>query len=219
MCSASMTSRKPSVKEPFRLRDAVSAYFMRKIVFDIETSNDWVSGQSFEPTDLDLSIVCIYDSETNEYSSYLQEELPKLWPILEQADMLIGYNSDHFDIPVLNKYYPGDLTQLKSLDLLVEVKKSLGRRLKLDSLADATLGKNKTADGLQAVQWWKEGKIDKVREYCLADVKITKEIYDYARKHNKLKYKDWNGVREIKLDTSAWEKDTGSAALTHTLPF
>jgi len=191
---------------------------MRKIVFDIETSNEWTSN-SFDPVDLDLAIVCIHDSETGKFGSYTQEELPKLWQIIEQADMLIGYNSDHFDIPLLNKYYPGDLTKIKSLDLLVEVKKALGRRLKLDSLAEATLGRNKIADGLQAVRWWKEGLIDKVREYCIEDVRITKEIYDYARKNHKLKYKDFNGPREIALDTSLWEVLPEKEAMTHTLPF
>lgn len=191
---------------------------MRKIVFDIETSNEWTGG-SFDPVDLDLCMVCIHDSETGEYSSYTQEELPKLWPILEHADMLIGYNSDHFDIPLLNKYYPGDLTGIKSLDLLVEVKKSLGRRLKLDSLAEATLGRNKIADGLQSVRWWKEGKVDLVREYCIEDVRITKDIYDYARKHGYLKYKDFNGLRKIPIDASLWEEPVEKATMTHTLPF
>jgi DEAD/DEAH box helicase domain-containing protein len=191
---------------------------MRKIVFDIETSNDWTGG-SFEPADLDLSVVCIYDSKTGEFSSYMQQDLPKLWPILEKADMLIGYNSDHFDIPILNKYYPGDLTKIKSLDLLVEVKKALGRRLKLDSIAEATLGRNKTADGLAAVRWWKEGKYDLVRDYCIEDVRITKEVYEYAKKNKHLKYKDFTGVREIKIDTKGWDALPEPMAMTHTLPF
>lgn len=191
---------------------------MRKIVFDIETSNEWTPG-AFNPVDLDLAMVCIHDSETNQYGSFTQEELPKLWPIIEKADMLIGYNSDHFDVPLLNKYYPGDLSAIRSLDLLVEVRKALGRRLKLDSLAEATLGRNKIADGLQAVRWWKEGNVEKVREYCIEDVRITKEIYDYARKHGTLKFKDWGGIREITLDTSAWETPREKGTMTHTLPF
>ena len=78
--------------------------------------------------------------------------------------MLIGFNSDHFDIPLLNKYYPGDLTKIKSLDLLVEVKRSLGRRLRLDTIAEATLGMKKSGHGLEATRWWKEGKADLVTE-------------------------------------------------------
>ena len=77
---------------------------MRVITFDIETAN-WFTDdrRNLTPADLKIAIVCIHDSETNEYTSYLESELQKLWPILERADMLIGYNSDHFDVPLLNK--------------------------------------------------------------------------------------------------------------------
>ena len=190
---------------------------MRKITFDIETSNEFTGG-TFNPRDLDLSIVCIHDSATDEYSSYTQEELPRLWPIIEKTDLLIGYNSDHFDIPLLSKYYTGDLTKIKSIDLLKEIRTVLGRRLKLDSVAEATLGRKKTADGLQAIRWWKEGNIEDVRKYCIEDVRITKELYDYARKNKHLKYKDYEGIREIKLDPSGWERGVDHT-LTHTLPF
>ena len=77
---------------------------MRKIVFDIETSNLFFDVGTNDPASLELAVVCIYDYERDVYESYLLEDLPKLWPIIEKADMLIGYNSDHFDIPLLNKY-------------------------------------------------------------------------------------------------------------------
>ena len=191
---------------------------MHKIVFDIETSNTFYDIDSNDPANLNLSLIAIYDSKTNEYSSYVQEELHKLWPILEKADMLIGYNSDHFDIPLLNKYYSGDLKQIKSLDVMKEVKNAIGRRPKLDHIAEATLGEKKIANGLEAIRWWRNGEIEKVRKYCLKDVEITKKIYDYAIEHNKLSYKQGGVVREILLDTSNWEKNEGNA-LTHTLPF
>jgi DEAD/DEAH box helicase domain-containing protein len=189
---------------------------MRKIIFDIETSNLFTDVGSSDAADLDLSVVCIYDTETEKYSSYFQEELKDLWPILEKADMLIGYNSDHFDIPLLNKYYSGDLTKIKSLDILKEIKNSLGRRLKLDTIAEATLGTNKSGNGLEAVVWWKQGKKEEVKKYCMDDVKITREIYEYAMKNGHLKYKDMGVIKEIKLDTSKWNKKN-DAAMTHTL--
>ena len=194
---------------------------MRKITFDIETRNTFQDVGSTESSALDISVVCIHDSLTDEYTSYLQEDLPKLWPIIEQADMLITFNGDHFDIPLLNKYYSGDLTKIKSLDLLVEVRNSLGRRIKLDTLAEATLGKNKSGHGLDAITWWQQGDIEKLIKYCIEDVKITKEIYEYALKNGKLKYKDLGAggtVRDIKLDTSKWEMKNESA-MTFTLPF
>ncbi len=194
---------------------------MRKITFDIETRNLFQDVGSNDPVDLDISVVCIHDSATDTYSSFLQEDFPKLWPILEQADMLITFNGDHFDIPLLNKYYSGDLTRIKSLDLLVEVKNSLGRRIKLDTIAEATLGKNKSGHGLEAITWWQQGEIEKIIKYCTEDVRITKELYDYALKHGKLKYKDLGlkgDVRDIKLNTASWEKKADSA-MTFTLPF
>jgi DEAD/DEAH box helicase domain-containing protein len=193
---------------------------MRKITFDIETRNIFADVNSTESTALDLSVVCIHDSKTDEYTSYLQEDLPKLWPILEQADMLITFNGDHFDIPLLNKYYSGDLKKIKSLDLLVEVRNFLGRRIKLDTIAEATLGTHKSGHGLQAVEWWKTGEIDKIIKYCIEDVKITKQLYDYALANGKLKYKDLVGgaIKDIKLDTSKWEVVENSA-MTFTLPF
>ena len=192
---------------------------LRKVVFDIETSNIFDDIGSNDPSKLDISVVGAYDSETDSYESYSIPEFPKLWAIIERADMLIGYNSDHFDIPLLNKYYPGDLTTIKSLDLLVEIKRSLGRRLRLDTVAQATLGVQKTSNGLEATKWWKEGKEDLVREYCLHDVKITKQLYDYALLNKELKYIDFGEEKIIKLDTKGWEKISEKPALTHTLPF
>lgn len=189
---------------------------MRKVIFDCETSNIFTEVGSSDPADLDLSVVCIYESETDKYSSFFQEDLPKLWPILENADLLIGFNSEHFDTPLLNKYYSGDLSKIPSLDLLKEVKNSLGRRIKLDTIAEATLGTNKSGNGLEAVTWWRQGLKEKVRDYCLMDVKITKEVYEYARKNSLLKYKDMGVIKDIKLDTSNWEKKVDSA-ITHTL--
>lgn len=191
---------------------------MRKIFFDIETRNLFEDIGVRDPSGLDISVVCIYDSETDSYTSYLQEELKNLWPIIEKADMLIGFNSDHFDIPLLNKYYPGDITKIKSLDILAEVRKSLGRRISLDALASATLGKKKIGHGLDAIKWWKSGEIDKIRKYCIEDVKITKELYDFARKNNEVYYMDARTKRKIKLDTSGWETK-GGQSMTFTLPF
>ncbi len=182
---------------------------MRKIVFDIETRNIFQDVGSSDPVDLDISIVCTYDYETNTYDSFLQEDLPRLWPILEKADQLITYNGDHFDIPLLNKYYKkaerGDLSKFKSLDLLKEIKNSYGRRMKLDQVAEGTLGIHKSGNGLEAIVWWRNGEIDKIRKYCLDDVKITKDVYEYALKHKRLMFKEGPFVKEIKLDTKHWE--------------
>jgi DEAD/DEAH box helicase domain-containing protein len=191
---------------------------MRKIVFDIETRNSPSDFGKWDPTLLDVSVIAIHDSQTDAYSTFMEEDIPKLWRILEESDMIIGFNSDHFDIPLLNKYYPGDLSKLKSLDILKEIRKAYGRRMKLDQLAEGTLGKKKSGHGLDAIQWWNQGKIDKIKEYCIDDVRITKELYDYARANNKLIFKEGGKLHEIKLDTSMWEAPTENK-ITFTLPF
>ena len=153
---------------------------MRIITFDIETAN-WMSDTgTSDPADLTIALVCIHDSETGEYKSFLEPELPQLWKILERTDLLVGYNSDHFDVPLLNKYYPGDLTRIKSLDIMKKVQDVAGRRLRLDAVADGTLGVRKSGDGAQSLKWWRDKEIEKVRAYCLKDVEITKKIFDYA---------------------------------------
>ncbi len=191
---------------------------MRKVVFDIETKNFFSDVGGNDPALLDLALVAIHDSETNSYQSFLEEELVRLWPIIERADVLIGFNSDHFDIPLLNKYYSGDLTKIKSLDLLKEIKNTYGRRMRLDQLAEGTLGKNKSGGGADAINWWRAGDIERVRSYCIDDVRLTKELYEYALKNGKLIFKEGGVLNEIKLDVSSWERPNGHK-LTFSLPF
>src|ERR1035437_1863022 len=189
---------------------------MRAITFDIESISDSFVRGHIDVNEQELTVVAIHDSDTGEYSSFFKDELHKLWPLIERADMLIGFNSDSFDIPLLNRYYPGDLSHIRSLDLLSEVQKVLGRRIRLQSLAEATLGRGKSGDGLKAGVWWREGKKEQVREYCIEDVRLTRELYDYAMKHGVLKYKDLLDIRDIKLDTSHWgERTSAVPSLTH----
>ncbi len=191
---------------------------MRYIVFDLETQNIFSDVGGSDPANLDISVAGFYDSGTEEYSAFSIDELSQAWSIIERADALVGYNSNHFDIPLLNKYYPGDLTSIKSIDILESIRESLGRRLRLDSVAEATVGAKKSADGLQAVRWWREGKVEEVKKYCLQDVKVTKKVFDYALEHGHVKFKDGRQKRDIPLDTSSWLTKE-DASMTHTLPF
>jgi len=192
---------------------------MRAITFDIESISDSNVRGHIDVNAQEITVVATHDSETDAYTAYFKEDLPKLWPIIERADLLIGFNSDTFDIPLLNRYYPGDLTHIRSLDLLAEVHKALGRRIRLQSLAEATLGTSKSSDGLTAGEWWREGKKDQVAAYCIKDVEITRALYDYAFAHGSLKYKDLRDTREMKLDTRHWNGTGATApALTHALP-
>lgn len=191
---------------------------MRKIVLDIETKNTFQEVGSNDPTKLDISLLVIYDYLTQKYLTFTEKNFNELWKILEETDLIIGYNSNYFDIPLLNKYYSGDLLAVGSLDLLVEIKKSLGKSVRLDNIAEATLGTGKSGHGLQAIEWWKEGRLDKIEKYCKDDVKVTKDLYEYALKNKKMKYKDLLDTIDFPIDTSLWNSDS-SSSINYTLPF
>lgn len=166
---------------------------MNEIVFDIETQNSFAEVDN-DYKKLKVSVVSIYSYASDSYQSFTESELGKLWPILEHADRIIGFNSEHFDLPVLNNYYLGDLLLLPHLDMMKSVKEALGIRLKLADLAAATLDNvTKSADGLQAIRWWKEGKIGEIKKYCEQDVRVTKELHDFGRQNKQLFYKNFKG--------------------------
>jgi DEAD/DEAH box helicase domain-containing protein len=193
---------------------------MNKIFLDIETQNTFTMAESNDPVDLDMSIMCIYDTKTKEYDSFGLDTLSLLWPRLESTDIIVTFNGDHFDLPILNKYYNGDLTKFRHVDLLKEVQKVIGRRVGLDNIAQATLGIGKTGNGLEAITWWKNGEVDKIIEYCKGDVKVTKDVYEYAMREKKLFYTDGNEKRMIPVETEDWEKNKESEGmLTYSLPF
>jgi DEAD/DEAH box helicase domain-containing protein len=194
---------------------------MKKVVFDIETSNIFADVGKTDPTLLDISIVGVYEYAKDKYYTFEQHEFKSLWPILESADLLIGYNSEHFDLPLLNKYYSGDLAKIQHLDILKEIRQSYGRRMKLDQIAEGTLGLKKSGHGLEAVLWWKNGEKEKVKKYCIDDVRLTKDVFEYAVKNKALKFREDGKNIEIPLPLAAqWEKKNGDTpAMTFSMPF
>lgn len=191
-----------------------------EIVFDLETQNTFADVEN-DFKKFKISVVSIYSYQTDKYISFTEDELKNLWPILEKADRLIGYNSEHFDLPILHNYYLGDLTKIPHLDLMKVIKDSIGIRLKLSDVAEATLDNiNKSADGLQAIKWWKEGKIGEIKKYCEQDVKVTKEIYDFGRRNRQLFYKSLTGETvPFAVDFSPPASAPDQKKVNLTLPF
>lgn len=180
----------------------------RKIVLDIETQNTYQEIGKHDPTKLRISVVGVYFYEDDKYECFLEKELPKLWKRLEYADLIIGYNSKGFDLPVLNNYYPGDLLAFPNFDIMEHINNEAGFRVKLDDVARATLNQKKTGTGLMAIQYFKTGQISKLCDYCLQDVKLTKEIYDFVCKEGCVRYKDWSGnVKEVKIDIAQFDSN------------
>lgn len=189
----------------------------KELVLDIETANSFADVGKYDPSLLKVSLVGVYDYSTDKYESYLEADLPKLWRAMEAADRIIGYNIIGFDFPVLNTYYPGDLMKLPMLDIMYEIEKKIGFRVKLDDVAHASLGTGKSGNGLQAIEFFRRGEIDKLRDYCLQDVKVTKEVYEFGLAGKHVRYKDRMGQQvQVPVDfTPLPEKKPVSM----TLPF
>ena len=165
---------------------------MPPIVLDIETQNTFADVEN-DFKKLRVSAFSIFRYDCDQYLSFVESELNKLWPFLEKADFIIGYNSEHFDMRVLNNYYVGDLLTFSHLDLMKRIKASIGISLRLNDVAAATLDMEKSADGFKAIQWWKEGKIDEIKKYCEQDVLITKELYEFGKNNRQLFHKSLTG--------------------------
>ncbi len=195
---------------------------MREIIFDIETKQSFAETKNGLPEELDVSMVGIFDSSNQKLMAFREEQLKDLWPIFERADVIVGYNINHFDLPVLTKYYHGNMKLLPSFDLFEAVKNILGIRLKLDTLAKANLGTQKLANGLQAIEYFRRGDFASLEKYCLKDVEITRDIYEVAKTQKKLKYHDLRGnLQEFDIDLSPhlskFTKQNGASQ--RTLPF
>ena len=178
------------------------------IVFDIETqkSFDEVGGRTFFDK-LGISVVGTYVYGPDQYLTFEEHEIPEFEKLLQKAVRVVGFNIHHFDLEVLRPYISWDLKKLSTLDLMDDVKKSLGHRLYLDSLAEATLGVRKSGDGMQALKWYKEGKIDEIKKYCLKDVEITKNLYDFGRKNGHVLFYSRSAGGRVAIPV-AWEKQS-----------
>jgi DEAD/DEAH box helicase domain-containing protein len=159
------------------------------VYFDIETqrSADEVGGWD-KISRMGLSIGVTYSTARGDYRIYAETQVNELIQELQRADLVVGFNNLRFDYEVLHGYTALDLRQLPTLDLLVELQNKLQHRLSLDSIAVATFGLEKTAEGLQAIRWFREGKLLEIAEYCCYDVKLTRLVHEYGAQHRQLHY-------------------------------
>jgi len=186
-----------------------------KVVIDVETKKTFSDIDDWDPSKLGISFVGLYRNDTDEYLSFWEDDLPKMWPILESAEEIIGYNLIGFDYPALKLHYPGDIFRLPTLDLLKVVQDSLGHRIKLDKVAVATLGRGKIGNGLDAVRYWRNKELDKLEKYCLEDVRVTWDVYQYAKKYGKLYY--LNGLNDKSEFRVIWPQQEKVKSIQTTL--
>lgn len=165
------------------------------VVLDVETrlSAQEVGGWH-KCARMGVSVAVLYDSRTDAFTSYTQEEIPRLAAAMAEAPLVVGFNLLRFDYTVLEPHAPGfSFRALPTLDMLQKVYEQLSYRISLDNLAQATLSSPKSADGLQALRWWKEQQLDKIEEYCRKDVAITRDLYLYGKEHGYLLFSNKAG--------------------------
>jgi len=150
-------------------------------VFDLETKRSAAEVGGWHKCEkMGISVGVVFDSKLNDFVTYLEDEIVGLIDHLQSFDLVVGFNNRRFDNRVLSAYTTEDMGRLPTLDLLEEVHAYLGYRLSLNRLAESTLGVEKSADGLQALKWYKEGRIDLISHYCRKDVEITRDLLYHA---------------------------------------
>ncbi|MDP2587079.1 MAG: ribonuclease H-like domain-containing protein [Candidatus Komeilibacteria bacterium] len=167
-----------------------------KLVLDLETKKSFEDVGGYQNTHLlEVSVCGVYSYNRDEFRAFKEDEFKEMGEWLKQASLIIGFNSKSFDFTALQPYYKFNLSKLPHLDILEEVNRALGHRLKLDSIAQSTLGEGKSGSGLDAIWYFRNNDWDKLIKYCLDDVRITRDVYEYGKKHGNLWY-DTMGKKE-----------------------
>ena len=186
------------------MRQSPNAPDTNIVYFDLETQKSahevggWTNIRRMR-----LAIGVTYSTGTGRYETFSEEAAAELVEELSRADLVVGFNVKRFDYTVLSPYTAVPLRQLPTFDMLEHVTRTLGFRLSLNALARATLNATKSADGMQSLRWWKEGRIDLITEYCRKDVEITRRLHEYARENGHLLYFSRDG-RKRRINTQDW---------------
>ena len=182
----------PDDQEPVKITKRVTE--SRIQYFDLETqkSADDVGGWD-SIHKMRLAVGVVWDSIDQDYFVYEEKDAKTLVEKLRTADLVVGFNVIGFDYTVLQPYSDFDLQEINTFDMLIDVKKLLNFRLSLNHLAQHTLNAKKSADGLISLQWYKEGKIDKIIHYCKQDVEITRDLYLFGEEHGYVNYQSRSG--------------------------
>jgi DEAD/DEAH box helicase domain-containing protein len=188
---------------------------MLQVILDVETKKTFDEVGGYFPEKLGISFVgvCVREGFTGkgEMRSYWEKDLPDLFPLLEKADVVIGFNIDGFDMPTFTNYYNADISKIPTLDIMGRIKDSVGHRIGLDAVAHETLGIGKTGDGLDAIKYYKNKQWEELEKYCIQDVAVTRDVYDYGLQKGHVKFKNkWNRLIEASIDFSFTpQKDAG----------
>lgn len=188
---------------------------MLELILDVETQKTFDEVGGYFPDRLGISFVgvCARTSpgDKGEMLSFFEKDLGELFPLLEKADVVVGFNIDGFDMPTFLPYYKNDITRIPTLDVLTRIKDSAGHRIKLDSVASETLGVGKSGDGLDAIKYFQNQQWEELKKYCLQDVAVTRDVYDFGLNKGHVKFRNkWNRLIECPVDFAfKAKKDAG----------
>lgn len=186
---------------------------MKLVVFDVETKKSFDEVGGYHPEKLGVSLAGVWYDGT--LRAFREEEFLEMFKIFESAERIVGFNSIDFDMEALKPYYLGDLLKLPNFDILQEVEKQVGYRVKLDALAAETLGVQKGGNGLDAITYFHDGEWEKLAKYCLEDVVITRDLYLYGVKNGEVRFKNkWNEPVRVKVDFGSASKKEGGVQAT-----
>ena len=172
------------------------------IVLDIETQKSFKEVGKARLEKLKISVAGVYDYLTDQYTAYEEREMMRLEKRLQEIDLIIGFNIRHFDMPVLAPYLFRPVEDLPVLDLLEDIEKARGHWASLESIAVPTLKKHKSGSGSDALALFRENRMEELKRYCLDDVRLTKEIYEYGCREGKIFF------------TSTWDYKTYEIPVT-----
>jgi DEAD/DEAH box helicase domain-containing protein len=171
------------------------------VVFDLETRRSFAEVGRSQMDKLGVSAAVAYRFDRDELLVFTEETISELIDLLLQADLVVGYNVTGFDYEVLRGYTDKELQSIPTVDLMYDLEQRLGFRPRLESVAASTLGAGKSADGLQALEWWQRGEIDKIIEYCKEDVRVTRDLYSFGKRNRWVKVARGQGKsRQVEVD-------------------
>ncbi len=178
---------------------------MDTLVLDIETKDMYGPSSGKIISDLSPSFIGVYSYKQNKYLSYFERDFPALKELMKEPALLVGFSSNRFDIPIISRVLNLTFEKHPRVDLCEEIELRSGRRVGLNTLALVNLGRGKTGHGVEAPTLFAEGRTEELKEYCLNDVKLTKELYDLVRKDGFLKIPKKDSIFSNQL--GLFEKD------------
>lgn len=179
-----------------------------RIVLDLETQHEFeeVGGRDYTHL-LKVSVVGVYSYLQDSFLTFEEHEIPQLEELLKNTDLLIGFNTKFFDYAVLQPYLKEvNLKTIPACDIMEDAVNVLGFRVSLDSVAKATLGTQKSGHGLDAIRYFREGNMEALKKYCLDDVRITRDVFEYGKKNKKI------------LFTSRYQSEHGEIPVSWGVP-